>query len=291
MATSVDAITAPPQRALKGARFNVQNAVHIAYHAFSAYLEPVEGRQLQELSPDNSIFLGGSGTKKQFFSRNFLRQHYQAAVTVSALRGQGLGLPKPGNPRSDPPDVSVEITSGSSFGSSREAKSSHDPTWTDELTLWPRLSAPLTALKLQVNVIRRDSGGAPELLGTAELPMPPLQEPSDTEHELVLQPALVTVPTTGGAGGDGGRKVMTSKLLSGSPGLVGGEGGVEGGRGAAVVGTTNVDVQTSNPSGRSEASVQQDVGAGKIGLRVRVSPLQGGYASAAFLSFTIQYTH
>jgi hypothetical protein len=264
------------------ATLSVQDAVHVAYHAFSAYLEPVEGRQLQELSPDNSIFVGGSGTKKQFFSRTFLCQHYQAAVTVSALRGQGLGLPKPGNPRSDPPDVSVEITSGSSFGSSRVAKSTHDPTWTDELTLWPRLSAPLTALKLRVNVIRRDSGGAPELLGTAELPMPTLQEPSDTEHELVLQPA----PDSGLSVGlvDVKRSGEFAKLGSGlgaAEGLSDVEGGEEGvsssrGKGAGS--------QTRGQSGEEQANARQGSGAGKVFLRIRVDPLQGVHASVPFLA-------
>ena len=67
--------------------FNLEHAVHVAAHAFSAYLEPVAGQELTEFSvplPEQD------SVKTQFFGAAFVRRHFCAALRVTVLRAEGL---------------------------------------------------------------------------------------------------------------------------------------------------------------------------------------------------------
>jgi hypothetical protein len=80
---------APAPQAL----FSLRDAVHIAAHAFSAYLEPVEG---QDLIEHTLPLPGQESVKTQFFGPDFVQRHFLAAVHVTVLRASGLASTKAG---------------------------------------------------------------------------------------------------------------------------------------------------------------------------------------------------
>lgn len=64
--------------------FNLEKAIHVAAHAFSAYLEPVEGKELVEFSAPRCT--GAEGVKTQFFGATFVQSHFRAALRLSVVR-------------------------------------------------------------------------------------------------------------------------------------------------------------------------------------------------------------
>ena len=62
--------------------FSLEHAVHIAAHAFSAYLEPVEGRELTEWA---APLPGELPVKTQFLGQDFVQAHFAAIIHVTVL--------------------------------------------------------------------------------------------------------------------------------------------------------------------------------------------------------------
>jgi hypothetical protein len=82
-APSTSATPLPP---LPQHSFNLEKAIHVAAHAFSAYLEPVEGKELVELSVPRCT--GAEAVKTQFFGATFVQSHFRAALRLSHVRAE-----------------------------------------------------------------------------------------------------------------------------------------------------------------------------------------------------------
>lgn len=159
--------------------FNLQHAVHVAAYAFSAYLEPVEARALHELSPDNAAAAGGLGTETQYFSRRFITDHFEAAVTITVDRAEGLPA------KLTNANTSVEVTSGHSFGHTSVATGG---AWGDEFTLWPRYNVP-DDHTLNIALLRHGDGDRDggTTVATASLTLPALNALLDTTEKVELR--------------------------------------------------------------------------------------------------------